>query len=199
MATNYRRNILRWAYPLWMKLTQWTGKNTMTLQNKNSMQPAISFYTLSAQLNSGKQLSFESLKGKKVLIVNTASDCGYTPQYAELQKLYEHSKGRLEIIGFPANDFKEQEKGSDEEIASFCQVNYGVAFPLAKKSTVIKADGQHEVFKWLTDKNLNGWNDIPPSWNFSKYLINEEGLLVNYFDPSVSPLSKDVTEAIGKG
>jgi glutathione peroxidase len=199
MENSNRRKAMKWLYPLWMKLTKWTGMNTKTLHNKNGMQPVSPFYTLSIQLNSGKQLSFDTLKGKKVLIVNTASNCGYTPQYAELQKLYEANKDGLEIIGFPANDFKEQEKGSDEEIASFCQVNYGVSFPLAKKATVVKEAAQHEVFKWLTDKNQNGWNDAPPSWNFSKYLINEDGVLTHYFDPSVSPLSKEVTEAISKG
>lgn len=164
--------------------------------NKDHALPAVSFYNLAAALNSSARLSFEELKGKKVLIVNTASNCGYTNQYAELQKLYEQHKEQLIVIAFPANDFKEQEKGSDEEIASFCKLNYGVAFPLAKKSTVIKSPGQNEVFQWLTDKSKNGWNDTEPSWNFSKYLVNEEGILTHYFDPSISPLSSEVTDAI---
>ena len=164
--------------------------------NENNVPPPESFYSLSATLNSGKQLSFESLRGKKVLLVNTASDCGFTPQYAELQKLYEQSKDGLQIIGFPANDFKEQESGTDKDIAAFCSVNYGVSFPLAKKSGVIKSSSQHPVYQWLTQKAKNGWNEAPPSWNFAKYLINEEGVLTNYFEPAVSPLSTEVTKAV---
>ena len=158
--------------------------------------PPVSFYTLSATLNNGKDFSFENLKGKKVLLVNTASDCGYTPQYAELQKLYQHSKEDLEIIAFPANDFKEQEKGSDEEIATFCSVNYGVSFPLTKKAVVVKNERQHPVFNWLTSKEKNGWNDRPPSWNFTKYLVSEEGVLTHCFEPALSPLSTEVVNAV---
>jgi glutathione peroxidase len=137
------------------------------------------------------------LKGKKVLLVNTASDCGYTNQYADLQKLFEKNSDRLIILGFPANDFKEQEKGTDEQIAQFCQINFGVTFPLAKKSSV-KGDHKNEIFKWLSEKNKNGWNSKQPSWNFSKYLVNEQGQLTHYFDPAVSPLSDEVIEAINK-
>jgi glutathione peroxidase len=125
-------------------------------------------------------------------LVNTASDCGYTDQYNELQQLYSRFQNRVEVIGFPANDFRQQEKGTDEQIAEFCRVNYGVTFPLAKKSVVIKSPDQNPVFRWLSDKNLNGWNDKEPSWNFSKYLVDEQGMLTHYFDPAVSPMSKDV-------
>lgn len=164
--------------------------------NKSNTPPPQSFYSLSATLNNGKEFRFDALRGKKVLLVNTASNCGYTPQYAELQKLYEEAKSGLEIIAFPANDFKEQEKGTDEEIAGFCSVNYGVSFPLVKKSVVVKAEAQHPVFQWLTSKEKNGWSDTPPSWNFAKFLVNEEGRLTNYFDPAVSPLSAELTEAV---
>lgn len=158
--------------------------------------PSSSFYNLSAPLNNGTTFSFENLKGKKVLIVNTASNCGYTNQYAELEQIFEEHEEQLAILAFPSNDFKEQEKGTDEEIARFCQVNYGISFPIMKKSVVIKNSDQNSVFQWLTDKRLNGWNDEPPSWNFSKYLINENGLLTHYFDPAVSPLSTEVINAI---
>ena len=107
-------------------------------------------------------------------------------------------KGKLLVIGFPANDFKEQEKGTDEEIMQFCKLNYGVTFPLMKKSVVIRSAGQNPVFQWLTDSAKNGWNNKYPSWNFSKYLVNENGILTNYFDPSVSPLGKEIREAIEK-
>ena len=172
------------------------AKRSKVLKNENNIQPSQSFYSLSAQLNNGNELRFDSLKGKKVLLVNTASDCGYTNQYDDLQKLYEGYRDKLMVIGFPANDFKEQEKGNDEEIAQFCKINYGVTFPLVKKSTVVKGSDQNPVFQWLTDKNRNGWNNQPPTWNFSKYLINESGVLTHYFDPSISPLQDIVLNAI---
>jgi glutathione peroxidase len=104
----------------------------------------------------------------------------------------------LEVIAFPANDFKEQEKGTDEEIAEFCKVNYGVTFPLAVKSTVIKGKQQNEIFKWLSTEGLNGWNDQEPTWNFFKYLVDEDGKLIKYFDTAVSPMSEEVIGAIKK-
>jgi glutathione peroxidase len=170
-------------------------------ENRKLEQPAsnvlsIPFYTLSVFLNNGNEFRLENLKGKKVLVVNTASNCGYTNQYSELQELYEKHKDTLIILGFPSNDFKEQEKGSDDEIAKFCLVNFGVSFPLAKKSVVTKTAEQNKVFEWLTHKELNGWNDQQPSWNFSKYLLNENGFLTHYFDPAVSPLSTEVIKAI---
>jgi glutathione peroxidase len=192
----YRQKILKAVYPAWMWWTKLRGKNVTELSG--SKQPPVSFYSLKGILNNGTEFDFASLKGKKVLLVNTASNCGYTNQYDDLQKLSEEYGNKLVVIGFPANDFKEQEKGSDEEIAQFCKANFGVSFPLMKKSTVIKAPEQNTVFQWLTDSTKNGWNNKPPSWNFSKYLVNEQGMLVNYFGPSISPGSKDVTDAIKK-
>jgi glutathione peroxidase len=189
-----RQRILKFVYPLFTWFKKKTG-NEKLLKNEET-PPAVPFYSLSTQLNNGKMISFEMFRGKKVLIVNTASDCGYTNQYSELQKLYQHSKQELEIIAFPANDFKEQEKGTDEEIAKFCSINYSIQFPLAKKAVVVKNNQQDPVFQWLTQKEKNGWNDQPPSWNFSKYLINENGLLTHYFDPAISPLSQEVLNAI---
>lgn len=157
-----------------------------------------SFYDLSVQLNNGKELKLEDARGKKVMLVNTASECGYTAQYDDLEKLYQQYKDKLLIIGFPANDFGAQEPGSDKDIAEFCRVNYGVTFPLAKKSTVVNGNEQNDIFKWLTDKTRNGWNTEPPTWNFSKYLVNEEGVLTDYFDPAVSPTSKHIIKAIEK-
>lgn len=190
-----RQKVLKAAYPLFLWLRQ-KGTKEKVLHNQRMTAPPVSFYTLSALLNNGRELSFEKLRGKKVLLVNTASDCGYTAQYADLQKLYQQAKEDLEIIGFPANDFKEQEKGSDEEIASFCSVNYGVSFPLAKKSSVLNGAAQHPVFRWLSKKEMNGWNSKAPSWNFAKYLVNEEGVLTHYFDPAVSPISDEMLQAI---
>jgi len=161
-------------------------------------QPAVSFYSLTGYLNNGTLLDFSSLKGKKVLLVNTASDCGYTNQYDDLQKLSAEYNKNLVVIGFPANDFKEQEKRNDAEIAEFCKINFGVSFPLMKKSSVVKSPEQHPVYQWLTDPAKNGWNKKEPAWNFSKYLVNEEGVLVHYFGPAVSPLSEQVQKAIKK-
>jgi len=190
-----RQKILKWIYPLFLVFERVKGKGRK-LQRENPIRSVQSFHSLTTTLNSGKEFSFEELKGTKVLIVNTASDCGYTNQYAELQKLYQHSKEDLQIIAFPSNDFKEQEKGSDEEIARFCSTNFGISFLLAKKSKVVKGADQNKVFEWLTNKTLNGWNDQQPSWNFSKYLIDEEGNLTHYFDPAISPLSEEVIRAV---
>ena len=192
----YRQKVLKAVYPALMWVNKVTGKKSKVMSNDKPAAPPQSLYSLSIILNSGNTLRFDSLKGKKILIVNTASNCGYTNQYEDLEKLYEKYKDKLAIIGFPANDFKEQEKGTDEDIAQFCKLNYGVRFPLAKKSSVIKSDQQNEVFKWLTDKNKNGWNEQQPTWNFSKYLIDENGALIKYFDPAVSPASDEVIKAI---
>lgn len=193
---NTRQKFLRIFYPaliLWGKLT---GRRATTLSNTKDTDPMQSFYDLAVQLNNGKEMKLDAARGKKVLLVNTASNCGYTAQYDELQQLHEQYKDKLLIIGFPANDFGEQEKGNNDEIAEFCRVNFGVTFPLAKKSTVVKSDEQNDVFNWLTDKQRNGWNTQPPTWNFSKYLVDTNGTLTHYFDPAVSPMSEEVKRAI---
>jgi glutathione peroxidase len=192
----YRQKVLKAIYPAWMWFNHVTGKSSKVLNNDKPVIPPSSFYELSAVLNNGDTLRFDSLKGKKLLIVNTASDCGYTNQYNDLEKLYEKYRDSLVVIGFPSNDFKEQEKGTDEEIAQFCKLNYGVSFPLAKKSSVVKGARQNQVFRWLTDAAKNGWNDQQPTWNFSKYLINDKGQLVKYFDPAISPSSSEVIKAV---
>jgi glutathione peroxidase len=189
-----RQRFLKWVYPLFVSLKQ--GRRAKKLENPGDKKPAIPFHSLSVELTDGKTMSFASLKGKKVLLVNTASDCGYTAQYTELQKLYQHSRDELEIIAFPSNDFKEQEKKSDQDIEQFCRKNYGVSFPITRKTIVVKRAGQHPIFEWLTHARMNGWNEQAPVWNFSKFLVNEEGMLTHYFDPAVSPLSPPVTDAI---
>lgn len=192
----YRQKVLKAVYPAFMWITKLTGTNTKKMKNELAKSPVVSFYDLSATQIDGKELKFADFKGKKLLLVNTASDCGYTNQYADLQKLYDQFKDKLLVIGFPANDFKEQEKGTDEEIAQFCQKNYGVTFPVIKKSVVIKSAQQNPVYQWLTDSSKNGWCNQQPSWNFSKYLVDENGVLTNYFDPSVSPLSNEITDKL---
>jgi glutathione peroxidase len=168
------------------------------LENKNSAMPASSIYDVKATSIDGTPFIFSALKGKKILLVNTASDCGYTGQYEALEKLQQQYKTQLVVIGFPANDFKEQEKSDNQNIAAFCKKNYGVSFPLMEKSIVIKKNHQNSVFKWLSDSSLNGWCNQEPAWNFCKYLINEQGVLVNYFPMSVDPLDPSVIAAIEK-
>ncbi|MBN2669060.1 MAG: glutathione peroxidase [Bacteroidales bacterium] len=135
----------------------------------------------------GNSFALSQLKGKKVLVVNVASKCGYTPQYEALQALYEKYKDQnFVIIGFPANNFLKQEPGTNEEIKSFCSLNYGVTFPIMSKISV-KGDDMHPLYQWLTEKALNGVEDSKVKWNFQKYLIDENGNLVKYFSPSTKP------------
>jgi glutathione peroxidase len=190
-----RQKFLKAVYPLIMGAKQLFGRNKIK-GNTAKAGPPVSFYSLEAVANNGDTIDFDRFKGKKVLLVNTASDCGYTGQYEELEKLYREYGKTLVVLGFPANDFKEQEKGTDQEIAQFCKVNYGVTFPIMKKSTVVKGNQQNAVFGWLTDKTRNGWNEQAPEWNFSKYLVSENGVLLDYFATPVSPLSKEVIAAI---
>ncbi|NTS40849.1 glutathione peroxidase [Flavisolibacter sp. BT320] len=141
----------------------------------------------------GKEIDFANFKGKKVLVVNTASKCGYTPQYAELQKLHEQYKGKLVIVGFPANNFGEQEPGSNEDIGAFCKKNYGVTFLMAEKVSVV-GDDAHALFKYLTaEAKKLGTPDPVVKWNFTKFLIDEKGKLVKVFPSKVTPLSEEIT------
>lgn len=142
----------------------------------------------------GTELDLSQFKGKKILIVNTASECGFTPQYEELQALYEKYNEQLVIIGFPANNFGGQEPGSNEEIRGFCQKNYGVEFPMAAKVSV-KGDDMHPLFAYLTQlENPDFTGDI--KWNFEKFLIDENGQLVHRYRSMVNPMSKKITEVI---
>jgi glutathione peroxidase len=191
-----RQQFLKTIYPLWMWYSRVAGKRNLTCHNQRQTKPIQSFYELTMVLGDGERLPLAAMRGKKVLLVNTASNCGYTGQYSDLQELSEEYSGRVVVLGFPANDFKEQEKLGDPEIKRFCEVNFGVSFPLAAKQSVKKGPAQGEVFRWLSDRTRNGWNDRPPSWNFSKYLVNEEGVLTDYFAPAVGPLSAMVKKAI---
>jgi glutathione peroxidase len=194
-----RQRILKAVYPAFTWLNKITGKNNKVFTNESPVSPPQSLYNLSIAMNNGDSIPLSNYKGKKLLIVNTASDCGYTDQYDDLQKLYEENKEKLVIIGFPANDFKEQEKGSNEEIEKFCTSNYFIRFKLAKKTSVVKNDLQNPVFQWLSRKENNGWNDKQPRWNFTKYLVNEEGMLTHYFEPTVSPVSEELIKAVHGG
>lgn len=141
----------------------------------------------------GKPMDLAQYKGKKILIVNTASACGYTPQYADLEALYEKYKDKLVVVGFPANNFGEQEKGTNTEIATFCKKNYGVTFPMSEKVSV-KGDDIHPLFKYLTDEAAKmGVND-PIKWNFTKFLVDEQGKLVAVFPSKVKPMDAEITK-----
>ena len=146
----------------------------------------------------GETFDLSSLKGKKVMIVNTASKCGYTPQYAELQRIYEQYKyDDFVIIGFPSNDFGNQEPGSNEEISEFCQKNYGVDFPMMAKITV-KGEEKHPLYQFLTEKSKNGFRDSEVKWNFQKYLIDRDGKLVAVKDSNVVPGDNSILSWIQK-
>ncbi|WP_426492657.1 glutathione peroxidase [Hymenobacter sp. 102] len=193
--STFRQKLLKFLYPLIMRLTK-GGSRGKVLSSPAPQSAPASFYELAGQLNSGQPLAFAGLQGKKVLLVNTASNCGYTNQYEELQQLAEQFPQELVVLGFPANDFREQEQADDHTISQFCQVNFGVSFPLMKKSVVVKQPQQNPVYQWLTDARRNGWNNQAPDWNFSKYLVGEDGRLLNYFGPAVSPLSETVVSSI---
>ena len=154
----------------------------------NSMK---SFYDLQLNDINGDEIDLQSFKGKKVLLVNVASKCGYTDQYSDLQELYETHGDKLEIIGIPCNDFGRQEPGSANEIQKFCKLNYGVTFTLAEKQK-IKSKPMSGIYQWLSDPNLNGWNSSLPSWNFCKYVINESGELTHFFKSGVDPNGREI-------
>ena len=150
-------------------------------------------YKFKVESLDGGTINFKKFKGKKILIVNTASKCGYTIQYEELQKLYTQYSNNLVIVGFPANNFGGQEPGSKTEIKEFCKKNYGVTFPMADKVSV-KGDDIAPIFKWLTHKDENGVLDAEIKWNFTKFLLDENGVLIAKFDSKVKPMSQDITK-----
>ena len=192
---SYRQSVLKTLYPAIMWTSKASGRKQIQT-NKNNAIPLVSFYSLSTNDINGKAYNFSDLKGKKVFILNTASDCGFTGQYDALEKLSIQYRNQLVIIGFPSNDFKQQETSDNASIESFCKKNYGVSFPLMEKSIVLKKNHQNEVYKWLSDMTINGWCHQEPAWNFCKYLINEQGVLSHYFPMTVDPLAPEVISAI---
>lgn len=161
-------------------------------QNKN-------FYSFNVKTISGEKFDLSSLKGKKVLVVNTASKCGLTPQYKQLEELFKMYGGpRFAIIGFPANNFMSQEPGTNEEIKAFCEKNYGVTFQMMEKISV-KGDDIHPLYKWLTSKSENGVLDAEIKWNFQKFMIDENGNLIDVVSPKESPMSDKIINWIKSG
>ena len=161
------------------------------------LSDSLTFYDLEAISITGDTISMSKYSGKNVLIVNVASNCGFTSQYTDLQKLYTEYNNNLEILGFPSNDFFNQEPGNSDQILQFCKRNYGVTFQMFDKIHV-KGKNRHPVYNWLSDKRLNGWNNSRPSWNFTKYLINEQGQLLNYYNSRVHPLDTSITNYLQK-
>lgn len=160
--------------------------------NNMSVSPSASVYDIALTDIQGAKTSLNPYKGRKILIVNTASECGYTPQYAQLQELHDKLGDKLAVLGFPSNDFGGQEPGTDSQIVSFCRKNYGVTFPLFSKLKV-SGTGKQPLFEWLTDPALNGWNSQEPTWNFCKYLIDENGKLLHFFNAATSPFDDRIT------
>lgn len=168
------------------------------MENKETLPlpvPETSIYDFKVERLEGGVIDFSAFKGKKILIVNTASECGFTKQYEGLQDLYEKYKDKLVIVGFPANNFGGQEPGSNAEIIAFCKKNYGVTFPMAAKVSV-KGEDAAPIFKWLCNKNENGVLDAEVKWNFTKFLLNEQGKLVAKFDSKVTPLSDELVSKL---
>lgn len=170
---------------------------TQPAKKMTSPPPASkNFHDLTIKSLDGKSvIKFSDFKGKKVLCVNTASECGFTPQYAELEKLYEKYKDKLVVVGFPCNQFGEQEPGTAAKIGEFCKRRYGVTFPLSEKIDV-KGDNQNDVYKWLTTKSYNKVKDVEVRWNFGKFLIDENGKFVEYFPSQVSPMDAQIVALI---
>ena len=167
-----------------------------TAQAQTAQKPG--FYDLKFKTLDGKDFKFSELKGKKVMIVNTASKCGYTPQYAELEEVFEKYKGQnFVILGFPANNFGGQEPGTNAEIGEFCKKNYGVSFQMMEKSSV-KGNDMNPVYKWLTSKEMNGVEDNRVSWNFNKFLIDANGKFVAHYDSRISPKDQKIIDFITK-
>ncbi|MBA2561565.1 MAG: glutathione peroxidase [Chitinophagaceae bacterium] len=158
---------------------------------RNNKIAKNSIHKFKVEALDGSAIDFSKYKGRKILVVNTASECGYTPQYELLEKLYDKYNDKLVIVGFPANNFGGQEPGSNLEIQEFCKKNYGVTFPMAAKVSV-KGDDIAPVFKWLTTKKLNGKMDAEIKWNFTKFLLDEQGVLIAKFDSKVSPMDDEI-------
>ena len=171
--------------------------NDETITRPKDATAGTDFYAFKIPSLDGDTIDFSIYKGKKVLIVNTASKCGFTPQYEELQKLHAKYGDKVAVLGFPCNQFGGQEPGGSKDIQEFCKKNYGVTFQMFEKVDV-KGDHQHPLYQWLTDKNKNGWNEKTPTWNFCKYLINEKGELVKFYGSTVSPTGAKIVQEIEK-
>lgn len=182
--------------PTWFLSCLNSGKvvSSKSISNMSEINPTASFYDLNAVSIQGDTVTMSDFKGKNIIVLNVASKCGYTPQYAVWEAFYEKNKDNTVILGFPCNQFLSQEPGTDAEIESFCSSNYGISFPMFSK-TDVKGKEQHPIYQWLTNPDLNGWNSEEPSWNFCKYLINNKGQLTHFFASKITPDSPEFQDA----
>ena len=169
--------------------------NAVAVSLKTNNRMESKFYDFKMKSIDGEEVSLAQFKGKKVVVLNVASQCGYTPQYADWEKFYKENKEKVVVLGFPCNQFMGQEPGESADIKAFCEKNYGVTFPIFEKIDV-KGDSKAPLYAWLTDKNQNGWNEQEPSWNFCKYLINEKGELVEFFASKIKPEDAEFQKAL---
>jgi len=167
------------------------NSGTVIKATANAGNPTISIYEININTITGEPLRLSTFRGKAMLLVNTASACGYTGQYADLRKLQEMYNEKLIVIGFPSNDFGKQEPGTHEEIRNFCTENFNITFPLTEKIHVA-GENRHPVYQWLTTSELNGWNNHQPGWNFCKYLIDGQGRLKGFYSEKVNPLDSTI-------
>ncbi|MCT2409625.1 glutathione peroxidase [Chryseobacterium antibioticum] len=187
------KNIFLWLLSVVAFLQSCTNQKSEISLAKTKELMGKTIYDFKVESLDGNEINFADFKGKKILIVNTASECGFTPQYADLEKVYEEYKDKLVIVGFPANNFGAQEPGTNTEIGAFCQKNYGVTFPLAAKVSV-KGDDTAPIFKYLTEKDLNGVKNTTILWNFTKFLIDENGKLLDTFVSTTKPTDEAITK-----
>ncbi|MFD1144300.1 glutathione peroxidase [Larkinella insperata] len=173
-----------------------SDKSEVAVRPASAAAPTKSLYDFTVNSIEGKTVPLKQYRGKKVVILNTASKCGFTKQFADWETFYKEHGDKVVVLGFPSNNFKSQDPGSNAEIAEFCKKNYGVSFPMFEKVDVI-GEGQAPLYKWLSDKSANGWNDKVPTWNFCKYVINEKGELTHFFASKVLPTDEEFKKAVG--
>jgi glutathione peroxidase len=171
-------------------------KDVDTLNKSFNFECMNSIHQFSVPAIDGGTINFSDFKGKKILLVNTASECGFTPQYTQLQELHDNFKNKVAVVGVPANEFGAQEPGSNEQIKEFCSIRYGVTFPLTAKQ-VVKGDEQSELYQWLTQKEKNGVKDVNIRWNFHKIVLDENGVLINDFTSNISPFDEVLMKELG--
>ncbi len=173
-----------------------SDKSEVAVRPASAAAPTKSLYDFTVNSIEGKTVPLKQYRGKKVVILNTASKCGFTKQFADWETFYKEHGDKVVVLGFPSNNFKSQDPGSNAEIAEFCKKNYGVTFPMFEKVDVL-GENQAPLYKWLSDPALNGWNDKVPTWNFCKYVINEKGELTHFFNSKVKPTDEEFKKAVG--
>jgi glutathione peroxidase len=172
------------------------SKKNGIAMNSSSQDHKGSLYDFTVEDLQGNPVKLSDYKGKPVVLINVASKCGYTPQYADWQKFHEKYGDKVAVLGFPANNFMSQEPGTDEEIAEFCQKNYGVTFKMFSKLDV-KGDNKAPLYQWLSEKSKNGWNDKEPTWNFCKYVVDAKGNLTHFFESKITPDNEEFKKSVG--